>query len=93
MRARILALLLLAYPLAAPAQDAGRTQKEQVRIQAKQEARKKKEARKDEKERWKRHLSHQDKATARRLKRNKRRSDRKGHEGQGDSWLSRMLPF
>lgn len=91
MRTRILALLLLVLPMASHAQEAGRSQKEQEKIQARKEKQQKKDAKKAEKELWKQHLARQDKATAKRLKKNRRRSDRKGQEGQGDGWFSRTF--
>ena len=88
---RSLVLLLALLPMAVSAQEEGRSQKEQEKIQAKQDKKKKKDARKAEKELWKQHLDRQDKATAKRLKKNRRRSDRTGQEGYRGSWIERTF--
>lgn len=84
-------LLLLFRPLTSTAQDDGRSQKEQEKILAKEEKKKKKEARRAEKELFKKHLERQDKATAKRIKRNQRKSDRRGPGGHRDPWIKRVF--
>ena len=84
-------ILVLALPIAATAQEDGRTQKEQERILAKEKKAKKKEQAAYEKEKRKQHLAHQDKATRKRMKRNKRSSDRNGPRGHRDPFLQRLF--
>lgn len=91
LRWLFVALMTSAVPLALPAQDAGITQKQQERIQAKKEKEKKKEKVRKEKADRKRHLAIQDKATRKRLKRNTRRADRGGPGPHRDPFLKRLF--
>lgn len=84
-------ILVLALPIAATAQEDGRTQKEQERILAKEKKAKKKEQAAYEKEKRKQHLAHQDKATRKRIKKNTRRADRSGTNTHRDRWIERVF--
>ena len=87
----LLILCLLALPFGAVAQEDGRTQKEQEKILAKEKKQKKKEQAAYEKEKRKAHLSHQDKATRKRIKKNTRRADRNGTNTHRDPWIERVF--
>lgn len=97
-RAVFMFAVLLTLPLVAHAQDgdgggnsAGISRKQQERNLAKKERKDKKSLAKEEKRLLKQHRQHQDKATRKRMKRNKRSSDRNGPRGHRDPLLQRLF--
>ena len=89
---RLLLLLTIGMlPIVSMAQEEGRTQKEQEKIQAKQKKEKKKVQAAYEKEKRKRHLELQDKETRKRVKKNTRRADRNGSNTHRDPWIKRVF--
>lgn len=93
---RSLRLLLLSLLLAAPltavhAQEGGVGKDQQEKIQAKKKKEEKKARARKEKDDRKRHLSHQDKATRKRMKKNQRRADKHGSGAHRDPFLQRLF--
>ncbi|MCO6483089.1 MAG: hypothetical protein J5I62_09865 [Flavobacteriales bacterium] len=89
---RLLTVLLLAaaaVPVASA--QAGISRKQQERIQRKKEKKDKVNVKKEEKRLLKKHLSNQDKATRKRMKRHKRGAARHGNAGQRDPFLRRWF--
>ena len=88
-----LLLLLLAFaaaPTVAYAQtDAGPDQVSPISAKAKQA--RSKAILKEEKRMNKQHLSHQDKATRKRMKQHQRRANKDGNSGQRDPFLRRLF--
>ncbi len=70
---------------------AGLTKKQQEKIQAKKAKNDKKEVAREEKRLLKLHLSHQDKATRKRMKRNKRNAANGGSGTHRDPFLRRLF--
>lgn len=79
----LLAALCAAAPQAARAQEEGISQRQQERIQARKAKEKKKEQARQDKENRKRHLSIQDKAARKRIKRNLKRAEPGGGRRRG----------
>ncbi|MFZ1692023.1 MAG: hypothetical protein WAT74_02400 [Flavobacteriales bacterium] len=77
-------IFLLALPTLAVAQDEGISQRKQEKILAKKAKEQKKAKAKQDKENHKRHMSLQDKAAQKRMKKNARRADRQGPSGHRD---------
>ncbi len=89
---RLLPLLLLAVaPLLVQAQEEGISRRKQEKLQAKKERNDKKAVQKEEKRLAKKHLENQDKATRKRMKRNKRRADKGGSGAHRDPWPRRWF--
>lgn len=93
---RILGMLLVGVALlAAPqdtvAQDGGISRKKQEKTLAKKAKTDKKAKAKQEKQDRKRHLSLQDKATRKRLKKHGKRADRNGSNTHRDSFFQRIF--
>ncbi len=86
LRRLALLTMLAAMPTVSPAQD-GISQKQQEKILAKKAKEDKKAKVKQEKADRKRHLSIQDKATRKRLKRHTKRADRRGSGAHRDGGL------
>lgn len=90
MRGWIRIVLLLwvtaAVPVAGHAQDGISRKQQEKQLARKAKEEKKAKARKEKEDR-KRHLSIQDKATRKRLKRHTRRADRSGSRTHRDGWL------
>ena len=95
----ILLFSALLFAAGAHAQDAegeggksaGMSKKQQEKHLAKKERKDKKSLAKEEKRLLKQHRQHQDKATRKRMKRNKRSSDRNGPRGHRDPFLQRLF--
>jgi len=81
--------LLVSWP--SPAQDAGLSRKQQMKIQEKKDKEKEKERVSKEKEARHRHMSIQDKPTRKRLKSQNRRADNQGSSGHRDPWIKRVF--
>ncbi|MBP8823857.1 MAG: hypothetical protein KBH07_09445 [Flavobacteriales bacterium] len=89
---RTVFLLLLTTGASTVAQgQAGIGQRDQERIQEKKQKTDAKEVKKEEKRLRKKHLSNQDKATRKRMKRNKRRAGKQGNSGHRDPFLRRLF--
>lgn len=88
-RMMFLCMLLLAAPTVMA--QGGIGQKQQERIQAKKEKEEKKAKAKKAKEDRRRHLSNQDKATRKRMKRNGKRADRHGKSTHREPFLRRLF--
>lgn len=88
-------LLLVVFALTggglAHAQEEGISQRKQEKILARKAKEQKKEQARQEKEGRKRHLSIQDKAAQKRIKRNMRRADRHGSGRHRDAWPARWF--
>lgn len=82
---------LVLTPVHLTAQDAGIPQKKQEKLLEKKAKQDKKHTAKQEKEDRKRHLSLQDKATRKRMKRNTQRSDRGGSDAHRDGFFRRTF--
>jgi len=82
---------MIGAPLMGSAQDGGISQKKQEKILAKKAKTDKKETAKREKADRKRHLSLQDKATRKRMKRNTKRADRGGSRTYKDGFFRRTF--
>ena len=89
---RIITVLLLAFAVApvVHAQE-GVSKKQQDKIQRNKKKNDTKEVRKEEKRIAKKHLSNQDKATRKRMKRHKRRADKQGNAGHREPFLRRLF--
>lgn len=83
-------LLMACLPLLVVGQDKGIGEKEQLKIQAKKEKEQAKGAKQAEKELMKHHLAIQDKKTAKRIKRNQKKSKGQKHH-QGDPFWNRLF--
>lgn len=86
LRKLALLMILAAAPAVSHAQD-GISQKQQEKILSKKAKEDKKAKKKKEKADRKRHLSIQDKATRKRLKKHNKRADRRGSGAHRDGWL------
>lgn len=86
-------LLVILLALAAPYAKAqeGISKAQQDKIQARKKKDDKKDVRKEEKRLYKQHLANQDKATRKRMKRNKRRAEGQGNTGHRDPFLRRLF--
>ncbi|HRH70982.1 MAG: hypothetical protein JNL43_05860 [Flavobacteriales bacterium] len=82
---------LIAPPAQLAAQDAGISRKKQEKLLEKKAKEEKKQKAKQEKEDRKRHLSLQDKATRKRMKRNSKRADRRGSDPHRDGFFRRTF--
>ncbi|MCB0769010.1 MAG: hypothetical protein KDC00_01235 [Flavobacteriales bacterium] len=87
----LLLLALTAAPVSAAAQDGGISRKKQEKLLEKKAKEDKKAKAKKEKFDRKRHLSLQDKATRKRLKRHNKRADRNGSNTHKDGFFRRMF--
>ena len=85
-RKYITAFMLVCIPLMVVSQDKGITEKDQMKIQAKKEKEKTKNAKQAEKEMNKRHLDIQDKKTRKRLKKNQKKSQNQSHNNREAFW-------
>lgn len=89
---RFLLVALLAFTAAPPvAAQAGVGRKQQERIQRKKEKKGAVNVKKEEKRLLKKHLDSQDRATRKRMKRHKRRSEGQGSAGHRDPFLRRLF--
>ncbi len=84
-------LSLISMPAQLAAQDAGIPRKKQEKLLEKKAKADKKQQAKQEKEDRKRHLSVQDKATRKRIKRNTKRADRGGSDRHKDGFFQRTF--
>lgn len=84
-------VLALGISWPVPAQDAGLSRKQQMKLQKKKEKEREKERVAKEKEARRRHMSIQDKPTQKRLRRQNRRADAQGSRGHRDPWHRRIL--
>lgn len=87
----LVGLCMIGAPALSNAQDGGISQKKQEKILAKKAKTEKKEKAKREKADRKRHLSLQDKATRKRMKRNTKRADRGGSNAHRDGFFRRTF--
>lgn len=87
----LLLVALIGASAHAHAQDEGLSQKKQEKQLAKKERTDGKEVKKEEKRIAKKHLENQDKATRKRMKRNKKRADRNGNNPHRDPWPARWF--
>lgn len=84
-------LTVFVAPHSSIAQDEGISQAKQEKLQARKEKKDTKEVKKEEKRLLKEHRRHQDKATQKRMKRNKRRADKHGNDPHRDPWPRRWF--
>lgn len=91
IRVLLMGLALLAAPDMALAQDGGISRKKQEKTLQKKARQDKKQKVKQEKRDRKRHLSLQDKATRKRLKKHGKRADRNGSNSHRDSFFQRIF--
>jgi hypothetical protein len=87
----VLLFALFSAPVGLNAQAAGISAAKQEKMLAKKEKKDVKEVKKKEKQYLKEHMRHQDKATQKRMKRHKRRSDKNGGRAQRDPWPQRWF--
>lgn len=87
----MLLVVLLGAPALVHAQEEGLSRKKQEKLLAKKERDDAKEVKKEEKRIAKKHLENQDKATRKRMKRNKKRADRGGQHAHRDPWPRRWF--
>jgi hypothetical protein len=87
----LLLVALLGAPVFVHAQEEGLSRKKQEKLLAKKERDDAKEVKKEEKRIAKKHLENQDKATRKRMKRNKKRADRSGQNPHRDPWPRRWF--
>ncbi len=84
-------LSLSSVPTQLAAQEAGISRKKQEKILEKKAKEEKKQKAEQEKDDRKRHLSLQDKATRKRMKRNTKRADRGGSDAHRDGFFRRTF--
>lgn len=87
----VVALALVLAPMLLHAQEEGLSRRKQEKLLAKKERAEKKAVKKEEKRLAKKHLANQDKATRKRMKRNKRRADNGGSHAHRDPWPRRWF--